>query len=78
MNTTSFTAFNGAFLHFFYAIYTEDTADELPIAEALQDMLRPHVTAFYAYPNLSNDPNPGTHPGIRTRLFRVQPCCGPT
>ena len=59
VNTSSFTPFKGAYMHFFFVIYREDTADEQVVARELQDILAPHVTSFYPYPNLANDPDPG-------------------
>ena len=60
VNTTSFTPFAGAYMHFFFDIYMVDTAAEAVVAEELQRILAPHVTGFYPYANLANDPDPGT------------------
>ena len=57
LNTTSFTAFRGAYMHFSFAI--QGAEDDQSLAKELQAILAPHVTSFYSYPNLATDPNPG-------------------
>ena len=59
MNTSSYTAFKGAYMHFFFTVYTPDLLEQQGIAEDLQAILAPHVQRFYPYPNLATDPDPG-------------------
>ena len=61
-NTTRYTPFNGAYMHYFWSFPDPDT-DVLPAKAAeLQNMMAEHTTYFYPYDNLATDPNPGdTH-----------------
>jgi len=61
-NTTSYTPFNGAYMHYFWAFPDPDTNVLLAKAAELQNMMANHTTYFYPYDNLATDPNPGdTH-----------------
>jgi hypothetical protein len=61
-NTTSYTPFNGAYMHYFWAFPDPDTDVLLAKAAELQKMMADHTTYFYPYDNLATDPNPGdTH-----------------
>lgn len=58
-NTTSYTPFNGAYMHYFMAFPGPDAEALLAKAAQLQDMMADHTTAFYPYDNLASDPDPG-------------------
>lgn len=58
-NTTSYTPFNGAYMHYFWAFPDPDTDVLLAKAAELQNMMADHTTYFYPYDNLATDPNPG-------------------
>ena len=60
-NTTSYTPFNGAYMHYFWAFPDPDTDVLLAKAAELQNMMADHTTYFYPYDNLATDPNPGIH-----------------
>ncbi|KAL0050944.1 hypothetical protein WJX82_010775 [Trebouxia sp. C0006] len=57
-NTTSYTPFNGAYMHYFWAFPDPDTDVLLGKAAELQNMMADHTTYFYPYDNLATDPNP--------------------
>lgn len=58
-NTTSYTPFNGAYMHYFWAFPDPDTGVLLAKAAQLQIMMADHTTYFYPYDNLATDPDPG-------------------
>lgn len=58
-NTTSYTAFNGAYMHYFWAFPDPDLDVQLATAAQLQSMMAEHTTVFYPYDNLCTDPDPG-------------------
>ena len=58
-NTTSYTPFNGAYMHYFWSFPGADTNGLLAKAAELQNMMADHTTYFYPYDNLATDPNPG-------------------
>jgi len=58
-NTTSYTPFNGAYMHYFWSIPGADTNGLLAKAAELQNIMTDHTIYFYPYANLATDPNPG-------------------
>lgn len=57
-NTSSFTPFKGAYMHYFWALPGTDTDALFTKAVQMQSILADYTTHFYAYPNLSTDPDP--------------------
>lgn len=58
-NTTSYTPFKGAYMHYFWSFRDPDIDVLLAKAAELQNMMTDHTTYFYPYDNLATDPNPG-------------------
>ncbi|DBB04863.1 TPA: hypothetical protein ACH3X3_010150 [Trebouxia sp. C0006] len=57
-NTTSYTPFNGAYMHYFWSFPGADTNGLLAKAAELQNIMIDHTIYFYPYANLATDPNP--------------------
>ena len=61
-NTTSYTPFKGAYMHYFWSFCDPNTDVLLAKAAELQNIMTDHTTYFYPYDILVTDPNPGdTH-----------------
>jgi len=61
-NTTSYTPFKGAYMHYFWSFCDPNTDVLLAKAAELQNIMTDHTTYFYPYDILATDPNPGdTH-----------------
>ena len=57
-NTSSFTPFKGAYMHFLIASFHPDSKLLLSTAEQMAEIMADYAT-LYAYSNLSSDPFPG-------------------
>jgi len=58
-NTTSFTPFKGAYMHYYIVLIHPDSQTLQATATDLEHILEYYTTHFYAYDNLSSDPEPG-------------------
>ncbi|DBB04864.1 TPA: hypothetical protein ACH3X3_010151 [Trebouxia sp. C0006] len=57
-NTTSYTPFKGAYMHYFWSFCDPNTDVLLAKAAELQNIMTDHTTYFYPYDILATDPNP--------------------
>ena len=79
-NTTSYTAFNGAYMHYFWAFPDPDLDVQLATAAQLQSVMAEHTTVFYPYDNLCTDPDPGKlcrfahSPGACCSMLHLSAC----
>ena len=70
-NTTSYTPFKGAYMHYFWSFPGADTNGLLAKAAELQNIMTDHTTYFYPYVNLATDPNPGDTHHISMSLLTI-------
>lgn len=58
-NTSSFTPFRGAYMHFIWQLIDIDSNKLIATAAKMESIMAEFTSELYAYPNLSSDPRPG-------------------
>lgn len=61
-NTSSFTPFKGAYMHFLWQMLDIDSSKLIATGAKMESIMANVTSEIYAYANLSSDPHPGKHP----------------
>lgn len=61
VNTSSFTPFKGAYMHFLWEMRDTDSNKLIATAAKMESIMAAVTSEIYAYVNLSSDPHPGKH-----------------